>query len=983
MDASEDTKASAAAAEPPAPRQAAAQQPLPAPPWRSVSAALADERRHIDALRSSDERACRANPRGVPIGLALSGGGIRSATFGLGVLQALAHLQLLRRIDYLSTVSGGGYIGSWLSAVLHRLHERHRPDALGELEQLIAPRAIRQQDDEPAEIRFLRAYSNYLTPRLGLFSADTLAALTGFVSKLVLNLLLAVVSIATLMSLLHIWILATHGLSRAPAAQAWTAQGLLVPVFIGCLSMSMLLTLQSIDLRREISGASHPWLHRELLRFLQHGLQWATRWLVLLPLTVALMAGGIWLGVARPDGGLAGVALLTSSVMTAFGAGALLAYVLSQMLRHLPATLPTTQAQVNDWLFPSMAMGVVRAVGIGLSEGGRYLVAALACGLVGWVLLGWVMPWMAAEAPVVAFRAPVMALVVLCVLYMVWVGVTGNTYSEFTREWLSRLVGTLLGLGLLWTVAGGITVHARPMAYWLWTRWQGAAFEHVAAAGAGIAVAWAVWRRLRPVQPPASSRPGRTAFWVDLACAAVVVGVMAVLSVAVQEAMRLLAGRGVVPPPAGASYADLLQWHMADVTAVLSGTLAGVPGAWTAWTAGTPVFTLLLATTALALLAFRYIDVNTFALQNLYRNRLVRCYLGAAHQHDRLENPYAGFDPKDDLALEALEQQRPYHLVNAALNLTQGEDLAWQQRKAASFVFTPRWCGFWIESTEGARVLGPGRIRGGYARTALFAPEPAGFRRESPGVMLGTAMATSGAALSSQMGFASKGLLAFVLTLMNLRLGRWFPNPASLDHLAQWRRNSPRFAAAWYLRELLGRTHERADWVYLSDGGHFENLGLYELVRRRCRFIISVDAGADPATGFGDLGNAVRKCRVDFGVEIDIDLAALKPTGTDHRPDAACTVGTIDYPEVEGEPACKGRILYIKPCLPRQGVKLTADIVAYAAEQREFPHQPTTDQWFTEAQFESYRQLGFRIAMHGLRTAEAKQVWDDIAQGRL
>ena len=91
-----------------------------------------------------------------------------------------------------------------------------------------------------------------------------------------------------------------------------------------------------------------------------------------------------------------------------------------------------------------------------------------------------------------------MALVVLCVLYMVWVGVTGNTYSEFTREWLSRLVGTLLGLGLLWSVAGGITVHARPMAYWLWMRWQGAAFEHVAALGAGLAVAWAVWRSGQP-----------------------------------------------------------------------------------------------------------------------------------------------------------------------------------------------------------------------------------------------------------------------------------------------------------------------------------------------------------------------------------------------------------------------------------------------------------------------------------------------------
>jgi predicted acylesterase/phospholipase RssA len=86
------------------------------------------------------------------VGLALSGGGIRSACFGLGVLQALQKLKLFQHLDYISTVSGGGYIGGWLQADLANAR----------------PRAIELQGEEPREIRFLRAYSNHLTPSRGL-----------------------------------------------------------------------------------------------------------------------------------------------------------------------------------------------------------------------------------------------------------------------------------------------------------------------------------------------------------------------------------------------------------------------------------------------------------------------------------------------------------------------------------------------------------------------------------------------------------------------------------------------------------------------------------------------------------------------------------------------------------------------------------------------------------------------------------------------
>jgi len=344
------------------------------------------------------------------------------------------------------------------------------------------------------------------------------------------------------------------------------------------------------------------------------------------------------------------------------------------------------------------------------------------------------------------------------------------------------------------------------------------------------------------------------------------------------------------------SYNALLRDHISRLASVLSLGDTGILAPqswWSLW----PSITLLTLLSLIAWVAFRVIDVNTFSVQNLYRNRLVRCYLGAAHQSGRLENPYAGFDPKDDLELRCFVGQRPYLLLNAALNITQGLDLAWQQRKAASFLFSPRWCGYWLESTEMSTIASRRPVKGGYVSTEAYVHEPIGFGEVSGGLMVGTAMATSGAAVSSQMGFASNGASAFILTLLNMRLGRWFPNPvtslslwkesamgANKDRwrefaegiVSRWKEHSPGFGAFWYLRELLGTTNERSDWVYLSDGGHFENLGIYELVRRRCARIICVDAGADPRRTFGDLGNAVQKCRVDFGVDIKVNTECMR-----------------------------------------------------------------------------------------------------------
>jgi hypothetical protein len=186
--------------------------------------------------------------------------------------------------------------------------------------------------------------------------------------------------------------------------------------------------------------------------------------------------------------------------------------------------------------------------------------------------------------------------------------------------------------------------------------------------------------------------------------------------------------------------------------------------------------------------------------------------------------------------------------------------------------------------------------------------------------------------------------------LFNVRLGWWLGSPGR----AGYRSNGPRFSLSPALRELAGDTTDRSKWIYLSDGGHFENLGLYEMVRRRCRIIVVSDAGCDPACTFEDLGNAVRKIFIDFGVSIDFERLFIKPRQDPPAPGIRFALGTIKYPGSNE----LGWLLYIKPTY--LGTE-RADVRSYASGSREFPHESTTDQWFSESQLEAYRALGASI----------------------
>ena len=242
-------------------------------------------------------------------------------------------------------------------------------------------------------------------------------------------------------------------------------------------------------------------------------------------------------------------------------------------------------------------------------------------------------------------------------------------------------------------------------------------------------------------------------------------------------------------------------------------------------------------------------------------------------------------------------------------------------------------------------------------------PEP-GKGERKPGygqdLRLGTALSISGAAASPNMGYHSSPAVTFLMTVFNARLGWWLGNPAR----EKWREPGPR--SGFYLfKELFGRTNANSKYIYLSDGGHFENLGVYELIRRRCRYIVACDASEDPALAFWDLGSLVRKCREDLGVRIEIDIAPLLRQQTRGMSRWHCSVGKIRYDDLDVG-AIPGVLLYIKPSLTGDE---PADIRNYVVDHPKFPHQPTANQFFSESQFESYRALGEHIAREVFRDA--------------
>jgi hypothetical protein len=289
----------------------------------------------------------------------------------------------------------------------------------------------------------------------------------------------------------------------------------------------------------------------------------------------------------------------------------------------------------------------------------------------------------------------------------------------------------------------------------------------------------------------------------------------------------------------------------------------------------------------------------------------------------------------------------PYPIWVAALNMPGSTGAALLDRKSDGFAIAPLYCGSTITRWRKTEDM------------------PA-FRD----MKLSTAATISGAAVSPNMGMTTHPTLAIVMTLFNVRLGMWVTNPRTPETAAERVIGVLHRVFGLYWNELVGRASHRGPWVYLSDGGHFENLGIYELLRRRCKYIVAVDATGEPAgngpQNFGGIGIPLRMARIDFGIEVKIDLSGLERDAETGLAKSYFAVGRIRYPRTgggHGDPSDPndpdtGYLVLIKSGLVPGTIP--PDIANYRRQENPgFPYDSTLDQQFAQPQFESYRQLGF------------------------
>jgi hypothetical protein len=340
---------------------------------------------------------------------------------------------------------------------------------------------------------------------------------------------------------------------------------------------------------------------------------------------------------------------------------------------------------------------------------------------------------------------------------------------------------------------------------------------------------------------------------------------------------------------------------------------------------------VVVATAVIGLGLFWFLfDINFTAPHRHYRKKLGQAYLVQPQQ----TGTNAPLDENVPLLLSKCtdKHRAPYHLVNCALNVPASQNPGMQGRLTDFFLFSPTYCG--------SPLIG-------YRPTSEW-------EKLDPTLDLGTAMAISGAAAGPQMGTGTVRQFSFWLALLNVRLGYWVRNPDP-DH--GLRRGSPP-GLSYLLQEMFGWANEKRPYVNASDGGHIENLGVYELLRRRCKYIVAVDGEQDAQMTFQGLTTLQRLAAIDLGVTIDIGVDDLRlgEKGLSHSHFTFCR---INYPNGTRDGAVShGYLIYLKLSLTGNEGEF---IRRHRLDEPAFPHQSTADQFFTEAQFEAYRSLGEHI----------------------
>ncbi|HET7107503.1 MAG TPA: patatin-like phospholipase family protein [Candidatus Acidoferrum sp.] len=860
------------------------------------------------------------------MGLCFSGGGIRSASFNLGILQGLAELKLLRCFDYLSSVSGGGYIHQWLAAW------SMRRDFEEVSKQLIPLPEENNPGTHPEPIRWLRRYTNYLTPQVGLLSADTWVAVATWLRNTLLNQLILVSGLLFGVLLPHI---ATFP-SLIPSTGRWAAIVIVTICFLSLLAWNDV--ARNLVVLRGLGPEQEKGLG-------QGGVQ---RWIVLPLLVASFLLTLLFPTISSATFGidLTAVFLGSTAILLVFGlvivyrGGAPLSFLKSHQdsskFKSVKQFWDQKLKRVEYVKFGIVLLGFVMAA----------LIAAI-CGA------GWIVGSMVFVAKIEAYTGCLWWRSVLVLLpplilagplftMLFLLGLLGRTFKDERREWLSRLAAWVTLYSLGWVLAFGFSLFGYTAFLFLKTK---------VIAGIPVLVTW-----------------------IGTSLGGLLAGKNSKSNGATDDKAPSNFGKielfAIVGPYAFIAGMAVLLATVAEV--ILMHTLPAGKFAATA--------TFLVPMAICALFGWR-VDINEFSMHAFYRNRLARCYLGASNP-DRHPNPFTGFDEEDTkIAVSELlpgDKDKkgycgPFPIFCTALNLTFGEDLAWQERKAASFAITPLYSGYDVGWTA---ARGKSKLRfNGFVKTASYA-------YPSPGIHISTAVAISGAAVSPNWGYHSNPATAFLLTVFNARLGWWLRNPRKLSETGTKLNSdkhpsaSPGFSLYALISELLGQSDDTSDYVYLTDGGHFDNMGLYELVRRRCRFIVICDSEEDGKVRFSGIGMAIRKCRIDFGAEINLDLRPLEHVGDTQLSTSHCVTGTIRYPE---DPERVGIVVYIKSSLTGDE---PSDVLNYKKEHPSFPHDSTANQWFTESQFESYRRLGHHVAQSVLEPAGPVNLVCESLKGR-